>query len=53
MDETHQSALQDLIIITNKLLSPAIRSEISTTSTPSAAKAKKPKTPKKHQNEQK
>jgi len=42
MDETHQSALQDLIIITNKLLSPAIRSEISTTSTPSAAKAKKP-----------
>ena len=46
MDETHQSALQDLIIITNKLLSPAIATEISTTSTPSAAKAKKPKTSK-------
>lgn len=46
MDATHTSALQDLIIISNKLLSPAIKSEISTTSTPSAAKAKKPKTPK-------
>jgi hypothetical protein len=50
MDETHMSALQDLIIVTDKLLSAPLPDMGVDTSEPSAAKAKKqpapPKAPK-------
>jgi hypothetical protein len=50
MDEEHMSSLQDLIIVTNKLLStPVTQEEIALNELlgePSAAKAKQPKTPK-------
>jgi len=50
MDEKHTSALQDLIIVTNKLLAAPIPKEAAISSEPVAAKAKKqpapPKAPK-------
>lgn len=45
MDETHMSALQDLIIVTDKLLSAPLPDMGVDTSEPSAAKAKAPKQP--------
>jgi hypothetical protein len=45
MGENHKSALQDLIIVTNKLLDVSISAEVES-SEPSAAKAKQPKAPK-------
>jgi hypothetical protein len=45
MDETHMSALQDLIIVTDKLLSAPLPDMGVDTSEPSAAKAKVPKQP--------
>ena len=46
MGENHKSALQDLIIVTNKLLNAPITEEAVAPSEPSAAKAKQPKAPK-------
>jgi hypothetical protein len=46
MDESHMSALQDLIIVTDKLLSAPLPEMAAESSEPSAAKAKQPKTPK-------
>jgi hypothetical protein len=45
MDETHMSALQDLIIVTDKLLSAPLPDMEVDISEPSAAKAKAPKQP--------
>jgi len=46
MDESHMSALQDLIIVTDKLLSAPLPEMAAESSEPSAAKAKQPKAPK-------
>jgi hypothetical protein len=45
MGENHKSALQDLIIVTNKLLNAPVSTEVEP-SEPLAAKAKQPKAPK-------
>jgi hypothetical protein len=46
MDEKHKSALQDLIIVTNKLLAAPLPDMAIEPSEPLAAKAKQPKAPK-------
>jgi hypothetical protein len=46
MDEKHMSALQDLIIVTDQLLSAPLPDMAFESSEPSAAKAKQPKAPK-------
>lgn len=46
MDEKHKSALQDLMLVTNKLLNAPILPEEAAMGEPSQAKAKQPKAPK-------